>query len=399
MTKKKPELMSPVRNRASLEACKDYADAVYFSSSGFSLRAEANNIGLEELDQFVSACHKADVKAYLVVNSTVYNQELEALTHIMEKARQAAVDAVIVWDPAAIQAAKQNNLDFFVSTQANVSNWESAKFYKDQGAKRVILAREMTLEQIEEVNEKVHIETEAFIHGAMCLAISGRCILSGFFENKSANKGACNQLCRRKWKLKDEDGHTLETDGSYFLSAKDLCMIEHLPELIETGVNALKIEGRQRDNKYIRRTSRLYRRAIDCYFEDNFSHNKAKKWKSELKEVYNRDFTTGFYFGRPGKEGIRFDGSGSAGTHKKLQMGKVNHYYPEIKVAIIKLKHRDLKVGDRIIIEGENTYVEQEVTSLEIDDEKLQKASKGEEVGVKLDERVRENDLVFRFVE
>ncbi|MFW6282566.1 MAG: peptidase U32 family protein [Minisyncoccales bacterium] len=392
---KKPELMSPIKNWTSLRACKKYADAVYFSASNMSLRAGANNITLDELGEFVNECHKNNIKSYLTVNSVVYNQDIKKVKDVIKKAKENNVDAVIVWDPATIEIAKEIGIDFFISTQANVSNYKAANFYKNIGAKRVILAREMTLKQIKEVRKKTDIELEAFIHGAMCLAISGRCILSAYFENKSANKGACYQLCRRKWKLIDDDGNAVETDGKYFLNPKDICMIEYIPEMIEAGINSFKIEGRQRNPNYIETTAKYYRKAIDAYYEDDFTKERAQKWKKELKKVYNREFSTGFYFGTPSAEGINFNNSGSAATTKRKQIGIVTHYYPKSKAAAVKLEHRDLEVGETITIEGENTYLKQRVDSIQLNKKNIQKAKKGSSIGIKVKKRVRKNDKIF----
>ncbi|MGM0439430.1 MAG: U32 family peptidase [Patescibacteria group bacterium] len=394
MKNSKPELMSPVKNRAGLEAAAPFADAVYFGVSELNLRANSKGVTLDSLSGFMKDCHEKQLKGYMTVNSTLYNDDIKKAEEVIKTAKKAKVDAVIVWDPAAIQIANDLGIDFFISTQANISNWQAAKFYQDVGAKRVILAREMTLDQIEEVRKKVDLEIESFIHGAMCLAESGRCILSGFYESSSANRGACNQLCRRRFKLIDDKGNVLETDGKHFLSPKDLCMIEHIPEMIEAGIDSFKIEGRQRSSKYVRETAKYYRKAIDSYFEGDFSIKKAKKWKENLKKVYNRGFSTGFYFGDPGPEGISFT-SGNAGTMKRLQLGRVNHFYTKSSVVTIDLVHRGLKVGDKILIEGDTTYLEQEVRSMEIDGEKVERAKKGDEIGVKISSRARKNDRVY----
>lgn len=394
----KPELMSPVKNRAGLEAAAPFADAVYFGVSELNLRTNSRGITLKNLEEFIYDCHNKDIKAYMTVNSTLYNDDIEKAKKVIGEAKRAGVDAVIVWDPATIEIAKEKGINFFISTQANISNWRSAEFYKNLGAKRVILAREMTLEQTEEVKKKVDIEIESFIHGAMCLAVSGRCILSGFYENYSANKGACRQLCRRRFKLKDDKGNELETDGREFLSPKDICMIEFIPEMIEAGIDSFKIEGRQRSSKYVRETARYYRKAIDAYFEGVFSRKKAKEWKEELKKVYNRGFSTGFYFGQPGPDGISFN-SGSASTMKRLQVGEVKHFYSDAGVAIVELVHRGLRVGDQALIEGETTYVEQKIKSMEIEGGKVKKAKKGQNIGLKVDKRVRKNDKVYVLVD
>ncbi len=395
MIGKLPELMSPVKDFSGLIAASPYADAVYFGVADYNLRANSQGITIENLVDFVSLCHEKGLKAYMTVNSTLYDPDIPKVKSLIENAKRAEVDALIVWDPAAIRQAKEVGLDFFISTQANVSNSEAAQFYADLGAKRVILAREMSLEQIKKVVSDVDVEVEVFVHGAMCLALSGRCVLSGFYSSSSANRGACSQPCRRKWRIIDDEKNILETDGKNYLSPKDICMIEYIPELIESGVHSFKIEGRQRDSRYVSETARLYRKAMEAYSEGRFLKREATYWKEDLRRVYNRDFSTGFYFGEPGKEGINFNVSGNASTIKKLQVGKVTHYYPKSGAASLRLIHRGLSVGDEIVIEGQTTYLNQKISSIEVEGESIEKGLRGEEIGLKVNERVREGDEVF----
>ncbi|MDD5606680.1 MAG: U32 family peptidase [Candidatus Pacebacteria bacterium] len=388
------ELMSPIKNKASFEACKKYADGVYFSVSDFSMRAKAN-LSLKDLPNFVSNCHKNKIKAYLALNSVIYNNDLKKLENIVQKAKKSKVDSLIVWDPATIELAQNYKIPFFISTQANVSNFKAVNFYEKIGAKRVILARELSLEQIKEIKKNTKIEIEVFVHGAMCLAISGRCTLSAYFENKSANKGSCYQLCRREWTMLDRYNNKLITTGKYFLSPKDLCMIEYIPELIEAGIDAFKIEGRNRDPKYIATTARTYKEAIKAYYNKTFSKKKAQEWKKELQKVYNRNFTTGFYFGEPTASGINFTHSGSAASLKKILLGNIIHYYPKDKVGVLLLKHQGLQKGEKISIEGETTFFEQEIESIQVNKKKINSAQKGQEIGIKVKNKVRKNDKVF----
>ncbi len=397
-TKETVELMSPAKKIASLEAVASFADAVYFGTSDFNLRANSESLSLDDLNTFMAKCHEKEMRGYMTVNSTLYNIDLGKIDDLMRKAKKARVDAVIVWDPAAIEAAKKEGIDFFISTQANVSNWKAVNFYRSLGAKRVILAREVSLDQVKEIKKKTDFEIECFVHGAMCLAISGRCILSGFYEGSSANRGACTQICRRKFRFVDQNKNVIEADERCFFSPKDICMIEYIPEMIESGIDSFKIEGRQKSTRYARETAKYYRKAIDSYFEGTFSKKRAKKWKRHLKKVYNRKFSTGFYFGTPGAEGITFD-SGSASDLKRTRIGFVDHFYTDSEVAVVNLKEGGMEVGNRIIIEGETTYLEQEVESLEIENESVQKATKGEKVGLKTKKKVRENDEVYRLIE
>ena len=290
---KKPELMCPIKDWSSLEACKKYANAVYFGVDDLSLRARAG-IKTKDLPLFVKKCHDLKIKAYTTLNSVIYNKDIKKAEELVKKARKAKVDALIVWDFAAIDLAKKYKIPFIISTQMNVSNFKSAMFFKKIGAKRIVLAREMNLKDIAELKKKVDIEIETFIHGAMCLAISGRCILSSYLYGKSSNCGSCAQPCRKEWILSDNENNAIINEGKYFLSVKDLCMIEHVPQLIKAGIDSFKIEGRRRDAKYIEVTSRCYREAIDSYYDKTFTLEKAKKWKKELSTVYNRGFSTGF---------------------------------------------------------------------------------------------------------
>ena len=392
---KKPEVMSPIKNWASLEACKNYADAVYFGIADLSLRARTNSLTFKDIPKFVLKCHEYGIKAYMTINSVIYNDDLKIAEKLVKKAKEAKVDAIIVWDLAVIEIARKEKIPFIISTQANVSNYKTAEFYKKLGAKRVVLARELTLKQIKEIKQKVNIEIETFVHGAMCVAISGRCVLSAYLFNKSSNCGACAQPCRKLWKLSDDKGNEFETEGKYFLNAKDLCMIEFVPELIKAGIDSFKIEGRRRDPKYIEVTAKCYREAVDAYYNKTFTKEKVEAWKEQLVKVYNRGFSTGFYFGEPGKEGISYDQADNVSKYEKVLVGHITHYYPKIRVALIDLKHKGLNVNENIQIEGEKTFIEQKVDSMEMKNKEIKKAKKGEEVGIKVKEKVYNNDNVF----
>ncbi len=395
MAKNRPEIMCPIRNMASLEACKDYADAVYFSVSDLSLRSNANNLKLSGLDNFTKKCHKYNIKTYLTVNSVIYNKDIKKAEKIIKKAKECRVDAVIVWDPAVIEIARKEKIQFIISTQANVSNWKSAEFYKKQGAKKIVVAREMTLKQIKELKKKVNIEVEAFVHGAMCVSISGRCLISSYMYGKSSNRGSCAQPCRKSWTLTDNENNKIIAEDSYFMNAKDICMIEHIPELIKAGIDSFKIEGRKRDPRYIATTARCYREAVDAYFNKTYTKEKVKTWIKELKEVYNRGFCTGFYFGDPKKDGISYNKSDNISNTKKIQIGIVTNYYAKIRVATIRFTHRGTRTDQHIIIEGKTTYFEQDIDSMQIDKEFVKTIKKGEEAAIKVKSRVRTNDCVY----
>ncbi|MBN2110797.1 MAG: U32 family peptidase [Methanosarcinaceae archaeon] len=391
-----PELVLGVRNIASLTACKDSADAVYFSLDRLSLRSRAHEITADNLAEFVESIHGFGLKGYMAVNSVIYPDDLTELSDVIEAAASAGVDAVIAWDPAAIMKAAANGLRVHISTQANVSNQETVNFYESMGASRVVLARELNLEQIREIRENTKMELEAFVHGAMCQAISGRCYLSAYLLGRSANCGECSQPCRWEWSLHSDSGEKVEIEGKYLISAKDLCMIEHIPALVEAGIDSFKVEGRLRNTGYTSTVSRCYRKAIDDHMRGRYTQEAAAIMKKEIGLEYNRGFSTGFYFGYPGPDGIACDHDMNASPVKREAVGMVTNFFPKNNAAAVKLLERGIKVGDNIIIEGSTTYIEQEVTSLVVDGEKVLSASKGREPGLAVVGRVRKNDRVFR---
>jgi len=393
-----PVLVAGVKNLSSLNACQDYADAVYFSLDKFSLRSRARAITEDNLSDFVNNVHRAGLKGYLAVNSVIYPGDMDALCDVLDCAKTAGVDSVICWDPAAITEAADRGLRVHISTQANVSNWKSAEIYRSLGADRVVLSRELSLEQIRDIREHTDMELEVFVHGAMCQAISGRCYLSAYLLGGSGNCGECTQPCRWEWDLVSDDGSIVEVGGHYLLSAKDLCMIEHIPELVDAGVDAFKIEGRLRDSRYTSTVSRCYSMALSSVKEGTFTKEKALGWKQELESVFNRGFSTGFYFGVPSKEGFMLDKDMNASVTRKQAVGVVSNYYSKKSVAALNLHDSSLSVGDKIVIEGNSTYLEQEVKSLVVDGLPVQSAARGEEVGIAVEGKVRRNDRVFKIL-
>ncbi len=391
-----PELVAGVRNPATLSVCKDHADAVYFSIDRFSLRARARDITLDNLDTFVEQVRDSGLKAYLAINTVIYPEDLPAVDAVVEAAASAGVDAVIAWDPAVITRALDCGLDLHISTQANVSNWQTAEFYLKQGASRVILSRELTLKQIKDIRQHTDMELEVFVHGAMCQAVSGRCYLSAYLLGRSGNCGDCTQPCRWQWTLHGENGGLVELGGKYLLSARDLCMIEYVPELIDAGVDAFKIEGRLRNPGYAAVVSRCYREALDCCLDGSFTRERAQQWKEQMAAVYNRGFSTGFYFGVPGPDGLAVEKDMNASSMRRQAVGVVQNYFVKQGAAAVRLMEGGLAVGDSIVIEGTSTYLEQEVDSLMIGVDLVQEAGKGQDVGMKVAGRVRENDRVFR---
>ncbi|NOQ38284.1 U32 family peptidase [archaeon] len=395
---KKPELLVPIKNLAGFKACRDYADAVYFSCGKLNMRARNNGIDLRNIESVVRKVHEKGLKAYLTVNSIIYNNDISVAETIVRKAKASEVDAVITWDPAVIALCKEEGVRFHVSTQANISNWKTAEFYRDMGAERLILAREMNLKHIAEIKKMVDIKVETFVHGAMCVSVSGRCYLSSYLYGMSANCGACAQPCRKEWMLVDVEKNKIICDGKFLMSAKDLCMIEHIPELVKAGIDSFKIEGRLRDERYVEIVSRCYREAIDSYFDGTYTKDKVAGWKDELSKVYNRGFSTGFYFAKPTKEGFNYDDSDNVAKEKRRAVGVVKNYYAKLGVAVVALQNSGLKVGDKLMIAGKTTYFKQDAESIFVDEVKVSKAKKGVLIGLKVDERVRENDVVYRVV-
>ena len=399
------ELLSPARDYASLNAAiKNGADSVYLGISGYNLRAHTSQFELEDLKPAVQTCHDSDVKLYVCTNTVMKDDDLTSLRKIMPDIESAGADAVIASDLGVLNIARDNNIKVHMSVQANISNTESLNLLKKWGVSRVILSRELTLEEIRKIKSKSPLEIEVFVHGAMCMAISGRCFLSSYLSGKDANCGECIQPCRENWKLVNENlKNDLSNDQNSkkeiiinqqeelvnFLSPKDLCMIEHIPELIETVIDSFKIEGRARSADYVATVTRTYREAIDSFKDNRWEFNP--EWKRDLKKVFNRGFDTGFYFKRPYKTS-KYNES----THKKKDIGTVCNYYKNVKAAEIRLWD-SLQIGDEIIIEGRTTgSLIQRVESMQILGKNIKKADKGQNVAVLVEDKVRANDVVYK---
>jgi len=383
----KPELLVPCHDFATLKAAVEAgADAVYFGVKNFNMRLKAGNFELSELPRVIKYCHENEVRAYLTVNVVVYEDELEEVRDLLTKAR--GIDAVIVHDISTLKLAQELGLEVHVSTQANISNSVSANVYAELGASRVILARELSLEQVRVVAKNSRVPVEVFVHGAMCVSISGRCFFSQAMYGKNANRGECYQPCRQSWIVKNKDGEFVY-DGERFLNSKDLCMIEHMPQLLDLGVASFKIEGRMKDANYVSTVTKCYREAID-----DFDEGKVKDWVNRLSSVFNRGFCTGFYFGEPEESGV----SGNQSGYSKEFIGEVTNYYKEPGVAEVFLKAGDLKLSDEVIIESNDDFVKQEVNSLEVDKKPVKKVNKGGKVGLKTTKPVRKGASVYKLV-
>ena len=387
------DLLAPAGNRSMLTAAvKAGADAIYFGIKGMNMRAAAANFKLDEVSEVVSYCHENNVKAYCTINIIIYESELEKLTEIITKLKEAKIDAVICWDLAVVKKCKELNIPIHLSTQASVSNSESALYWKSLGVERIVLARECSIEDVKTIKEKTGMEIEVFIHGARCISYSGRCFMSEELFDKSANRGECLQPCRREYKVIDEENNEMIMDNNFIMSAKDLCALPILNKL--TFIDCLKIEGRNRGADYVSKVVSVYREALDAIESGNFNEELVKKLTEELKQVYNKDFSTGFFVDYPHHQ--RTNVYGSKSTTKKTQIGKVSNFYKKIQAAEFKVECDEVKLGDKIAFIGPTTgYEELIVEEIHNDSGKVESAKKGTMITIKTNFLVREYDKVF----
>ncbi len=369
----KVRLLAPAKNFKVIQAAYPSVDAFYFGVRAFNMRMQADNFELGDVPSVLKFLHENGLKGVLATNILIYENELGQLREVIEEARAAEIDAVIVNDIAAVQIAKDLGVPFHISTQCNVSNSVAALFYENLGAERIILARECSLEQIKEIKAKLHTtEVEVFVHGAMCTSVSGRCYFSQDIcgtPEKSANRGRCEQPCRRQWWVYDETNKEYIYDGQRFLNSRDLCMIMHVPDMIEAKVDWFKIEGRMRDPHYVEVVSKTYREAIESYYEGSYSNNKAKKWLKELKKVYNRGFTTGFYFTRPTEDDHQHKSPANLSHWRMIKLGTAKSASDQSNTAQILLTNGILRVGDEVIVMGSKTsrtYFHQSIQTLKL---------------------------------
>lgn len=390
------ELLSPVQDFVSLTAAINAgADAVYFGLASLNMRMGAKNFASKDLGKIVNICHKNGVKAYLAMNTICYDDEQIKIKRLLENVRKCYVDAIIAWDFSVIYHANKLNVPIHISTQASIANFYAIKSLKNKfkNIERVVLARELSLSQIKYIVrklklEKIKVDIEVFIHGAMCVSVSGRCFMSQDVFGKSANRGECLQSCRRKYKITDiEEGHEFMLGENYVMSPKDLCTLPLIDKLVGSGIRSFKIEGRNRSPEYVKVVTECYRDAID-----NPKHD-WKKLVARLKTVYNRGFSTGFYMGKPVDEWSK--AYGTKASKKKVYVGIVKNFFKHVGVAEIKIESSSLKINDIIMIQGNKTGVyEEEIESIQVNKKAVTSAKKGL-VCVKLSKRVRENDRVY----
>lgn len=404
---RKAEIMAPAWSYESLMAgIQAGADSVYFGVTQLNMRARAAaNFTLGDLAEIMKRCHDAGVKAYLVVNTLLYDHDIKIMRMLVDAAKKHWVDAIIAFDFATIQYCNEVDIPVHATVQFSISNYESVAFFA-QFTNRVVLARELTIPQIKAIYERIKeenllgrewrlMEIECFIHGALCVAQSGRCYMSLYTDNASANRWACLQNCRAKYKVTDMDtGKELVIDNHYVMSAADICTVDFLDQLLDAGVQVMKIEGRGRAPEYVHTVVKAYKNALEDIANDAYTPEKIEEYMEKLDAVYNRQLSRGNYF--LWKEiGAYSNVHGSKAKTEKMQIGRVKHFYPKPSVAEIVVDAHEVKVWDTMVIIWSLTwYVELPVEEIRKDDQQVQEAKKGDIITIKTPERVRENDKV-----
>ena len=406
----KIELMAPAGSFESLQAALDNgADSVYFGVEQLNMRARSSiNFTLDDLQEISHRCKQKNVRTYLTLNTIIYDHDLSIIKTLLDKAKQANITAVIAMDQAVIAYARQIGMEVHISTQINITNIETVKFYA-LFADTMVMSRELSLRQIKKICEQVErdqvkgpsgnlVEIEIFGHGALCMAVSGKCYLSLHSHNSSANRGACKQNCRKKYTVIDqESGFEIELDNEYMMSPKDLCTLDFLDQVIDTGAKVLKIEGRGRAPEYVATVIRTYREAIDAYYEGTYTKEKVEKWMEALATVYNRGFWGGYYLGQ--KLGEWSGVPGSQATQKKVYIGKAMHFFPKTSISEFKIEAFDIKRGDKLLITGPTTGVKELVLEdMYVNDVLADNAKKGDSCTFRTEFRTRPSDKLYKIV-
>jgi U32 family peptidase len=411
MKRKDIELMAPAGSYESLMAAiQGGADSVYFGVEQLNMRAgSSNNFTVKDLANIVSICRDNGLRSYLTINVIVYDEEIRQMEEIIGVAADAGISAVIASDQSVINRAFSRGLEIHLSTQLNITNIEAIKFYS-QWADVAVLARELNLDQVRYISEAIREQSirgpggelmrlEMFAHGALCMAISGKCYLSLHENNRSANRGACYQTCRKSYIVTEkETGYQLEVDNEYIMSPKDLCTIGFLDKIIGSGARILKIEGRARSAEYVKVVTSCYNEAIESIATDTFKPEKITQWTEKLSTVFNRGFWDGYYLGQ--KMGEWTNSYGSSATKRKVYIGKITNYFTKIMVAEIKLESGNLYSGDTILITGPSTgIIEYTVDEIRVDLKETRAALKGELCSVKISDFLRRSDKVYKWVQ
>ncbi|MPS74028.1 MAG: U32 family peptidase [Chryseobacterium sp.] len=408
----KIELMAPAGDFTSMQAALDNgADSIYFGVEQLNMRARASmNFTIDDLPEINKRCSEKGVRTYLTLNTIIYDHDLSIIKILLDKAKASNITAVIAMDQAVISYARQIGMEVHISTQINITNIETVKFYA-LFADTMVMSRELSISQIKKICDQIVkddvrgpsgnlVEIEIFGHGALCMAVSGKCYLSLHSANSSANRGACKQNCRKKYTVIDQEtGFEIELDNEYMMSPKDLCTIGFLDQIIDAGVKVLKIEGRGRAPEYVATVIKAYREAIDAIAENTFSQEKVSEWMTQLETVYNRGFWNGYYLGQ--ELGEWSDNSGSSATQKKVYVGKGRHFYPKSNIAEFVIEAYDLTVGDKVLIQGPTTGSQEMVVETMRVDQKpeAEKASKSDVITFETNFRVRPSDRLYKIVQ
>lgn len=405
------EIMAPVGSYESLMAAiQGGTNSVYFGIEKMNMRANSsNNFTFSDLKKIVAICEEHGLKSYLTVNTVIYDHEIPLMQEIVDAAKANNVTAIIASDIAVINYAHKKGVEVHISTQLNISNIESLRFYA-QFADVVVLARELNLDQISEISKIIQkenitgpsgkpVKIELFVHGALCMAISGKCYLSLHEKNYSANRGACLQTCRKAYIVTEkESGNELEIDNEYIMSPKDLSTIKFLNKVLDAGVRVLKIEGRARPPEYVKTVSECYNEAIEAYIDGSYNEEKIKKWEKRLATVFNRGFWNGYYLGqRLGEWSHKY---GSRATKRKIYIGKGTNYFSKIKVAEFLIETNQVSVGDDILITGPTTgVVETTVKEIRVDQKNTAAAVKGQKCSIPVEQLIRRSDKLYKVVD
>ncbi len=405
------EIMAPVGSYESLMAAiQGGANSVYFGIEKLNMRSRSsNNFTNEDLRNIVSICNENNIKSYLTLNVIVYDEDLNLMREIIDTAKEAGISAIIASDVAAMTYANRVGVEVHLSTQLNITNIEALKFYA-QFADVVVLARELNLDQVAHIYKQIteenicgpkgkQIRIEMFCHGALCMAISGKCYLSLHEMNASANRGACMQICRHGYTVTDDERNVeLKVDNQYIMSPKDLKTIHFLNKMIDSGVRVFKIEGRARSAEYVKTTCECYNEAINSHIDSIFTEEKIENWNNRLQKVFNRGFWNGYYLGqRLGEWSANY---GSEATHKKVYVAKGMKYFSNIGVAEFLVETQSVKVGDEIVIMGPTTgVIETTITEMQVDYKPAQEAVKGQLFSIPLKEKIRPSDKLYKWVE
>lgn len=407
---KKPLLLSPVGSFESLHAAiRGGADAIYFGVEQLNMRTKSiPTITIEDIAEVAQTCKRHNIHAYLTLNTVVFDYDMQLARRIITECKIQGIDAVIASDFAVFEMCKSIGMPLHISTQANVSNIESVSFFA-QMADVVVLARELTLKQVAHITSEIArrdlrgisgelMKIETFVHGALCMAVSGKCYLSLHEKNASANRGACVQNCRRPYQVTDlETGNELLIDNEYIMSPKDLCTIAFVDELMESGIDVFKIEGRSKSAEYVYTTTKCYREAIDAFLDGSYTEEKINHWILELDKVYNRGFWEGYFMGR--KLGEWTKNPGSIATEKKIYLAKATKYYPNINVAEFLVESGTIRAGENLMVIGRNTGSDKIIIDeLIVNGVKQEEANKGDKITFPFPKALKSNDKLYKIV-